>query len=88
MTVAVPIREELFGMRGVDDVEKRFGLHAQGDQTDRLHQELRFLFKQMGDTLDTLLPTGRAKSVAMTELQATSLWSHQAVEEQLPLIQE
>ena len=79
-------------MLGEDEIKNRFGFHKgtiEGDNaTIPRHAELRQIFVQMAKLLDERLPEGRAKAVAFTELQNTSMWSHFAIAEGAPLINE
>lgn len=75
-----------------DDIEHRFGFHkatVEGiEATLPVHKELRLAFRKFAEEVNELLPEGRAKSVAMTELETASMWAHKAVAEQAPLISE
>lgn len=77
---------------GPDEIEHRFGFHKatiEGpNATLPRHQTLRLLFRELGERLDDLLPGGRAKSVAFTELESASMWAHKAVAEQAPVLEE
>lgn len=79
-------------MLGEEEIKNRFGFHKgtiEGDNaTVPKHAELRSIFVQMAKLLDERLPDGRAKSVAFTELQNASMWSHFAIAEGAPLINE
>jgi hypothetical protein len=75
-----------------EEIEKRFGFHKatiEGPEaTLPRHAELRRLFKELAAELDEILPIGRAKSVAFTELESASMWSHKAVAERAPLAED
>jgi hypothetical protein len=79
-------------MLGKAEIESRLGFHKatiEGpDATLPKHTELRLLFKEFGNRLDEILPFGRAKSVAFTELENASMWSHKSVAELAPVIHE
>lgn len=79
-------------MLGPEEVEHRFGFHKatiEGENaTLPRHRELRKLFKELGNTLDHLLPEGRAKAVTFTELETASMWAHKAVAEEAPVVEE
>jgi len=77
---------------GKDEIEHRFGYHKatiEGPEaTLAVHRELRILFRDFAEQLDRLLVPGRAKSVAFTELENASMWSHKAIAEQAPVVHE
>lgn len=77
---------------GPEEIENRFGFHKatiEGDNaTLPKHRDLRVAFKQFAEYLDQELPPGRAKSVAFTELENASMWSHKAIAELAPTISE
>lgn len=79
-------------MIGSEEIEHRFGFHKatiEGDNaTLPKHRDLRLAFRAFGEMLDEVLPEGRAKSVAFTELENTSMWSHKAIAETAPVISE
>lgn len=70
------------------EIEHRFGFHKATDETGPLHRQTRLLFREFAERLDELLPKGRAKSVAFTELENASMWSHKAIAEQAPALDE
>ena len=79
-------------MLGRDEIESRFGFHKatiEGDNaTLPRHALLRKAFKEFANRLDEVLVDGRAKSIAFTHLEDASMWSHKAVAEDAPLVDE
>lgn len=77
---------------GSTEIENRFGFHKatiEGENaTLPMHRELRLKMREFAEYLDELLPPGRAKNVAFTELENTSMWAHKAIAELSPLIVE
>lgn len=77
---------------GTQEIDHRFGFHKatiEGENaTLPSHRALRLTFKEFAAVLDEILPPGRAKSVAFTELENASMWAHKAVAEQAPTVQE
>lgn len=75
-----------------EEIENRVGFHKAtvegANATLPKHAHLRRLFKQIMTELNDVLPDGRAKSVAMTELEDASMWSHKSVAELAPLVSE
>lgn len=79
-------------MLGKDEIEHRFGFHKAtiegGNATLPKHRDTRLLFREFAERLDEILPDGRAKSVAMTELENASMWCHKAIAELAPAVSE
>lgn len=77
---------------GSDDIEHRFGFHKatiEGENaTLPRHRDTRLLFREFAERLDEILPAGRAKSVAFTELENASMWAHKAIAELAPAVTE
>jgi len=76
----------------IEAIEHAFGFHKatiEGENaTLPKHASLRAEFKQFAQMLENLLPDGRAKSVAFTQLENASMWAHKAVAELAPLVDE
>ena len=74
------------------EIEHRFGFHkatVEGENaTLPAHREVRILFRELAERLAKILPDGRAKSVAFTELESASMWTHKSIAEKAPLIEE
>lgn len=74
---------------GEDEIVNRFGFHKgtiEGpNATAPRHSDLRKDFMQFAVLLDEVLPDGRAKHLAFTELEAASMWAHKAIAEQAPI---
>lgn len=77
---------------GPVEIEHRFGFHKatiEGPEaTLPKHRDTRILFREFAERLDEILPAGRAKSVAFTELENASMWAHKAIAETAPAVQE
>lgn len=77
---------------GRDEIEHRFGYHKatieNPEATLPRHRTLRLKYREFAEFLDEILPPGRAKSVAFTELENASMWSHKAVAELAPALEE
>lgn len=75
-----------------EEIEHRFGFHKAtlegANATLPKHRNLRLEFRKFAEMLEEVLPDGRAKSVAMTELETTSMWAHKAVAELAPALEE
>lgn len=79
-------------MLNTEEIANRFGYHkpvVDGERnTAALHRDLRLEFKEFAKYLEDLLPDGRAKAVAFTELENTSMWAHKAIAELDPVSSE
>jgi len=77
---------------GPEEIEHRFGFHKAttegANATLPKHRDTRLLFREFAERLDEILPPGRAKSVAFTELENAGMWSHKAIAELAPEITE
>lgn len=66
-------------------IENRFGHHKatiEGpNATAPKHENLRAMWTEFASKLENELPDGRYKSLAMTELENASMWSHKSVAE-------
>lgn len=80
------------GNLGAAEIEHRFGFHKatiEGDNaTLPKHRDTRLLFREFAERLDEMLPPGRAKSVAFTDLENASMWAHKAIAETAPVVTE
>jgi hypothetical protein len=76
-------------MLSMHEIEHRFGFHkatVEGENaTLPKHRELRLKFREFAEYLEEMLPDGRAKSVAFTELENASMWAHKSIAELAPL---
>lgn len=77
-------------MLGRYEINNRFGFHKAtvegANATAPQHAQLREDFMQLAEWLDEILPDGRAKSVAFTELENASMWAHKSIAETAPLM--
>jgi hypothetical protein len=77
---------------GPEEIEHRFGFHKAtiegANATLPAHRDVRILFRRFAEALDDILPHGRAKAVAFTNLEDASMWSHKAIAEQAPVVNE
>lgn len=83
-------KKESKEMLGVSEIENRFGFHKgtiEGpNATTPKHAELRRQFVNFARMLDEVLPEGRAKSLAVTQLEDSSMWAHKAIAQNAPLV--
>lgn len=82
--------EEIDDNRSLEhsEIENRYGYHKGTDITGPQHKMCRQKFMEMAEFLDALLPSGRAKALAMTELENAAMWGNKAIAEQAPLVTE
>jgi hypothetical protein len=88
--------EEQLGFMAVDrtsfgdeDIRNRFGYHKPANAAiAEMHRAIRIIFINTADTLDRILPEGRAKSVAFTKLEESCMWANKAIAEMSPVVDE
>lgn len=68
-----------------EEIANRFGYHKGTEVTAPQHQTVRQAYAGLALVLSELLPEGRAKSVALTQLEDSAMWANKAVAEQAPL---
>lgn len=67
------------------ELETRFGFHKQTELSTRQHHAVRAAYLTFAEMLDRILPDGREKALAFTELENSSMWSHKAIAQTAPL---
>jgi hypothetical protein len=86
-TNETPERRESVGR---DEILHRFGYHAASTEgpnaTAPIHADVRRLFIELAEHMDHLLPPGRAKALAFTELESAMHWANSAIAMQAPLV--
>lgn len=79
-------------MLSKQEIENRFGFHKGtiegANATAPKHADLRVKFREFAEMLEEVLPDGRAKSIAFTELESASMWAHKSIAETAPLVEE
>jgi hypothetical protein len=61
------------------DLHRRFAFHKATEVTGPQHQEVRSLCRALAMALNTMLPEGREKALAITHLEEVMLWSNAAI---------
>lgn len=62
-----------------DDIGNRFKFHPATPTTGPQHDSVRGECMALAYTLNALLPDGREKSLAITHLEETMMWSNAAI---------
>lgn len=70
------------------EIANRFGYHPGTKVTIPNHRLIRLRFAEMAKFLDATLPPGRAKSVALTELEDSSMWANKAIAEMSEVVED
>lgn len=70
---------------GRDEIRHRFGFHPGTSVTIPQHERIREAFIAFAEFLDEVVPDGRAKSSAFTNLQMSSMWANFGIAETAPL---
>lgn len=77
---------------GEEEIEQRFGFHKatiEGPNASApIHAHLRRNFVNFANYLDEVLPPGRTKALALTDLEKASMWAHKAIASSAPLVKE
>lgn len=73
---------------GWEEIRNRFGYHKPTEENRHDHIALRRDYRSFAEMLDQVLPPGRAKACALTALEEASMWSHKAIAELAPVIDE
>ena len=68
------------------ELENRFGYHAATAASAPLHDKIRKSYQALAELINDVLPEGRDKSLALTELQTSMHWANSAVAMENPLI--
>lgn len=62
-----------------EDIDRRFDHHAPSGYKIERHAEVRAKFKALATELALLLPSGREKSLAFTDLEQALMWANAAI---------
>jgi hypothetical protein len=71
---------------GEIEIQKRFNYFPHNSESatvmkSQKHLTAQILYIEMARALDILLPPGREKAVAFTELESSSMWTHKAIQD-------
>lgn len=62
-----------------DDIDRRFDYHRPDEHAANTHQRIRDAHKRLAEKLDSELPEGREKALAITNLEQTMFWANAAI---------
>ena len=62
-----------------DEIERRFTYVPPTSNRGALHEDIRAAHKALAHVLDDVLPDGREKALALTQLQDALMWSNAAI---------
>lgn len=62
-----------------DEESARFKFHPVTERTGPIHDAVRSEVLELADTLTTLVPAGRHRSLMLTALQEAMMWANAAV---------
>lgn len=71
---------------GKEEILNRWGYHPGTETTIPRHEQVREAYISFAEFLDLILPDGRAKSTALTNLQQSSMWANFGIAELSPVI--
>ena len=61
------------------EIESRFSSHTVAPHIQEQIKEIRWRYIELSTLLDTVLPWSREASIALTELEASSMWAIKAL---------
>lgn len=61
------------------DLENRFRFHPADDARKLAHEDVRTLCGKLADDLNRLVPDGREKALAVTNLEQVMFWANAAI---------
>lgn len=64
------------------DIANRFTFHPASELTGPQHGQIRVACEQLAGTLNDLLPDGREKSLAITNVEQSMFWANAAIARQ------
>ncbi|SLJ40239.1 Uncharacterised protein [Mycobacteroides abscessus subsp. abscessus] len=66
------------------DIDHRFNYHRPDPEQVTSHETIRGKCREPAHDLDTILPPGREKSVALTKLEEVLMWGNAAIAREVP----
>lgn len=67
-----------------EDIDHRFDYHRPDAERVISHESVRGKCRDLAHDLDTILPPGREKSLALTKLEEVLMWSNAAIARTAP----
>ncbi len=62
-----------------DEILRRFTYQKPTPEKIPVHEQVNAAFLEFAHKLDALIPEGREKALALTELQASRMWANAAI---------
>lgn len=63
-----------------DDINNRFAYHAPKDEVTKAnHEWIRESCRELADGINSMIPEGREKSLAITHLEEVMMWANAAI---------
>jgi hypothetical protein len=62
-----------------EDVGRRFDYRPASERTGPMHEEARAACRELAEKLAEILPDGREKSLAITNLEQAMFWANAAI---------
>lgn len=62
-----------------EELRNRFTFHPANEETGKIHAKIRTLHLALAEELNRTLPDGREKSLAVTHLEESMLWSNASI---------
>ena len=66
------------------DIKNRFNYHKPDEQAMATHQAVRDVIREAAVDIDVLVPEGREKSLALTNLEQAMFWANAGIARQNP----
>lgn len=62
------------------DIDNRFNFHPVKDESQKIaHETVREKCRELAEFINVMVPEGREKSLAITHLEETMMWSNAAI---------
>ena len=65
-----------------EDLDRRFNYHAPDTERVQLHEQAREQLKLVAHFVESRVPDGREKSLALTKLEEAMFWTNAAIARQ------
>lgn len=63
-----------------EDIDNRFNFHPVKSEADKVaHEEIREKLREVAHFINTMVPEGREKSLAITALEESMMWANAGI---------